>query len=405
MSTCVIMLCIMLFFCGCAGNKEPQATSTTVFESLPATTLPAENVSTASFGEYATSYTRMAYAADLGGKPAYIVTKSDGKKLILYDGVETGKDYDQALMPRLIAGKLFYAGVRNNKYYAVYDGQEIGKDYFSIWSPGEYNGKPVYIAEKIGKSVLVYEGNEISNASYDYVWSYAAIDGKIAYLASKAGETYTALKINPQTSESRRDIPPEGIKSVIVYDGKEIGREYDTVGFPMEIDGKLAYVALVNGRKYMVLGSFKGTEYNDISEPLMYNGKPAYIAEKDGKSFLVYDGREMKAYERIDPSSLKYVNGKLCYRAADSTAKKGKYFIVYDGAEIGKDYDNVLSFAASGEKQAYVADKKTARSVVYAGGDTGREYGAIDSGSLAFYGGKLSFIAQKSGMWYVVSEE
>ena len=398
-----LLLCAVLLFCGCAGNKEtPSSTTTSQIETLPATIMPAP---AASFGEYATSYTRMAYAGVLDGKPAYIVSEGN-KKMILYDGKEIGGSYDQALSPTLIAGKLFYEGVKNNKYYAVYDGQEIGKDYFSIWSPGEYNGKPIYIAEKIGKSVLVYDGNEISNASYDYVWSYSIINGKIAYLASKSGEAYTAQKINPQTSESRRDIPPEGIKSVIIYDGKEIGREYDTVGFPMEINGNLAYIALKDGKKFSVLGSLEATRYDEINEPLLLDGKLAYIAQKNGKSFLVYDGQEMKAYDRIDMFSLKNIDRKLCYRAADSTAKKGKYFIVYDGNEIGKDYDNVLSFAASGGKQAYVADKKTARSVVYAGGDTGKTYSTIDPDSLAFYGGKLSFTAQKgNGIWYVVSEE
>jgi len=399
----LIMLCALPLFCGCAGSKEtPAGTTTTLMETMPATTIPA---SAASFGEYATSYTKMEYAGALGGRPAYIVSK-DNKKLILYDGKEIGGLYDQALMPALIAGKLFYAGVKNNKYNAVYDGQEIGKDYFSMWSPGEYNGKPIYIAEKLGRSVLVYEGSEISNASYDYVWSWELINGKIAYLASKNGETYTALKINPQTSNSRRDIPPEGIKSVIVYEGVEIGRAYDTIGFPLEIDGKLGFIALKDGKKFSVLGNLEGTKYDDIGEPLLLNGKPAFIAQKDGKSFVVYDGLELKTYDRIDIFSLKDIDGKLCYRAGDSTVKKGKYFIVYDGIEIGKDYDNVLSFAASSGKQAYVADKKTARSVVYAGGDTGKAYSTIDSDSLAFYAGKLSFTAQKSnGEWYVVSEE
>jgi len=209
----------------------------------PTTTEAAPPMPTPSFAEYATTYTKMSYAGDLNGKPAYVVTKADGRKRILYDGAETGDGYDQALMPAFIAGKLFYAGVKNNKYHAVYDGTVTGKDYFSIWSPGGYNGKPVYIAEKVGKSVLVYDGEEISNASYDYVWSWTVVDGKIAYLASRMGETYTTKRINPQTSESRKDIPPEGVKSVVVYDGREYGREYDTVGFPMDADGKLTYIA------------------------------------------------------------------------------------------------------------------------------------------------------------------
>ena len=95
----------------------------------------------------------------------------------------------------------------------------------------------------------------------------------------------------------------------------------------------------------------------------------------------------------------------LAFSPSGTSSGKGKYFMVCDGEEIGKGYSNVLSYAASGDKEAYVADRKTARSVVYAGGDTGDEYNAIDPDSLAFYGGKLSFIAQKSKIWYVVSED
>jgi len=123
--------------------------------------------------------------------------------------------------------------------------------------------------------------------------------------------------------------------------------------------------------KFAVSGGLRGAEYNDIGEPVVIGGKLAYAAEKDAESVLVYDGREAGSYDRIDMSSLRVVDGKLCFRAADSTKKKGEYFIVYDGIEIGKDYDNVLSFAAYDGKQAYVADRKTTRSVVYAGGDTG----------------------------------
>jgi hypothetical protein len=399
---------ILLFFCGCAGNSgtstENQTARTTgQTEITSTTTVPAQSVPAVSLNAYETVYSRIDYAGDLEGKPAYIVTTRDNKKRILYDRKEIGSSYDQALLPAFIAGKLFYAGVRNNKYYAVYDGEGIGMDFFSIWSPGEYDGKPIYVAEKLGKSVLVYGGNEINNASYDYVWSYSLVGGKIAYLASKNGETYK--KIVPQTSESGRDVPPEGVKSVLVYDGREIGREYDTVGFPMEVGGKLAYLALKGGKNFIVVGGLEGSVYDVIHKPLIIGGKLAYIAEKGGKIFLVYDGVETAAYDRIDYASLEDAGGKPAYRAADPGRKKGKYFMVYNGTEIGKEYDNVLSYAASGEKQAYVAELKTTRFVVYQGAGIGKDFDSVDPDSLAFYDGKLTFIAQKSGVWYIVSEE
>ena len=396
----------LLLFSGCTNNTGTGNGNVSSSPTLTASTIPSTQTTQSapliSLNEYATAYTHIDYAGDLAGKPAYIVTKNNTKR-ILYNEKEIGTAYDQALMPDIVAGKFFYVGVKNNKYYAVYDGQEIGKDFFSIWSPGEYNGKLIYVAEDLGRSVLVYDGKEISNESYDYVWSYSIATGKIAYLASRNGENYT--RIVPQSSNSRRDIPPEGVKSVIVYDGQEIGRDYDTVGFPLEIDGKLAYIALKDGKKFSVVGNLEGAKYDDIYEPLVLDGKLAYIAKKGGKSFLVYDGKEMTAYNSIASNSLKNVNGKLTYRAADASSKKGKYFIVSDGRMIGKEYDNVLSYAASGEKQAYVADVSTKRFIVYQGVEIGKEYDSIDPDSIDFYNGKLTFIAQKSGVWYIISEK
>ncbi len=396
----------LLLFSGCTSNTGTGNGNVSISSTLTESTIPSTQTTQSapliSLNEYETAYTHIDYAADLAGKPAYIVTENN-KRHILYDGKEIGTAYDESLMPAIIAGKFFYVGVKNNKYYAVYDGQEVGKDFFSIWSPGEYNGKLIYVAEDVGRSVLIYDGKEISNASYDYVWSYSVVSGKIAYLASKYGENYS--RIVPQSSNSRRDIPPEGVKSVIVYDGQEIGRGYDTVGFPLEVDGTLAYIALKDGKKFAVVGNLEGAKYDDIYEPLVFDGKLAYIAENGGKSFLVYDGKEMTAYNSIDSVSLKDVNGKLTYRAADASTIKGKYFIVSDGVEIGKEYDNVLSYAASGEKQAFVADVNTKRFVVYRGSEIGKEYDSVDPDSIDFYNGKLMFIAQKSGLWYIVSEQ
>jgi hypothetical protein len=102
---------------------------------------------------------------------------------------------------------------------------------------------------------------------------------------------------------------------------------------------------------------------------------------------------------------LKEIDGKLAFRAADKSTQKGKYFIWYDGAETGKEYDNVISFTASGKKQAYLAEKNASRFIVYDGRVILHGYDYVDPSSLAFHNGKLSFIAQKSGAWYIVREE
>ncbi len=42
-------------------------------------------------------------------------------------------------------------------------------------------------------------------------------------------------------------------KSFIVYNGKEIGKEYDNVEKPIDINGKLAYIATKDKKRFVVM--------------------------------------------------------------------------------------------------------------------------------------------------------
>ena len=194
-------------------------------------------------------------------------------------------------------------------------------------------------------------------------------------------------------------------RAVINFDGQEFGRKYDSVYFPMNVGGKLAYVALKAGKKFIVYDGMEAPNYNEVYEPLIFGGKIAHLAELNGSGIFVYDGIIKANYSRVDPQSLKEIDGKLAFRAADDDKPKGRYFVVYDGTEIGKGFDNVLAFTASGAKQAYLAEKNASRYVVYDGHAIQHGYNYIDPASLSFHNGKLSFVAQKSGKWYIIREE
>ena len=141
----------------------------------------------------------------------------------------------------------------------------------------------------------------------------------------------------------------EGGKYFIVYDGKEIGKRYDFAGFPVEVNGKLAYVAKEGDKSFIVYDGKEGKKYGEIILPREVNGKLAYMAREEkswskvnGKiiyrfnpTFIVYDGKEIgkKYSEALYPTG---INGKLAYVAKEG----GKEFIVYDGKE-GKRYDKV----------------------------------------------------------------
>ncbi len=130
--------------------------------------------------------------------------------------------------------------------------------------------------------------------------------GKGDYLISRATSPYLQI-ISKKFAYTAAVIDEKGEeKRFVVYDGKEIGKEYDNASFPISIGGKLAY-----------------------------------IAEKDNKSFVVYDGKKISdQYDSI--LSTQSIGEKLVYYVKNNVGGKNKFFIVYDGKKIGEKYNTSL---------------------------------------------------------------
>jgi hypothetical protein len=194
---------------------------------------------------------------------------------------------------------------------------------------------------------------------------------------------YTAAVIDEKGEEKR----------FIVYDGKEVGKEYDATVYPVSIGGKLAYTALKNNKVFVVYdGKEIGKEYNSARNPADIGGRLLYFATKDDKYFLVYDGKE---YDSFVNTEFLDVNGALAYMAI----KDGKKFIVYNGKEIGKEYDEISSMLVLDGKLAYIAqvyptDNILGKSfIVYDGKEIGKEYDLASE--LSIYDGKFLYTATR----------
>jgi hypothetical protein len=315
---------------------------------------------------------------DVGGKPACEI--SDGKRLaILYKGKKYGTGYDNLdfdlLQPPM--EKLAYAGQKNGRWFIVYDGVEYGREYeyvgFTGWeyevseeqkdlnpyyavndSGGvkyyllalvysEINGKLAYFAGRGNKEFLVYDGRELGG-QYDALMPVVA--------EYKGKPIYAAIKNN---------------KSFFVHDGQEIGTEYEGIWWatPMEVDGKLAYAAMKDNRSVLVydgkeVGSCpEGYRFPTVSGYLMkiIQGKIAYSCWGSPHDIVVYDG---KTYES-DIGFFQEINGKLVYSAKN--VEKGRRVLMYrespDAAEeeLGKGYDYIDFVTQSNGKIVYSASK------------------------------------------------
>jgi hypothetical protein len=397
-ASCII--CLLIFFSGCTGSNNPQTNSTA--STAPVSTTPSVIANESFFNEEKTPYDKIIYGGEINGKTAYIVTIT-GKSFILYDGKEIGTEYDSASSPAEIGGKLAYVAVKDAKSFVVYNGTEYGERFFDVWSLGDYNGKPIYVAQKEGKSVLVFDGRE-TGTQYDYVWDYRIIGGRIAYTASRINETFVSGSIRPSSSEVKA-VSPYGVKNVIVFDGKEVGREYLDAQDPLELDGKLVYVALKQNKKYIIVydGKETGKEYDSITDPKVLGGRLAYSAESAGKKLIVYNGLEYgKEYDGVFGFDL--VAGKLAYAAEKDKMR----FIVFGGREIGKDFGGDKSPTDVKEIDggpAFIAKRNFKYSLYYEGKKIDTKYHLIDFDSLRAEGGKVSFLATWNNAWYIVSEK
>ena len=255
--------------------------------------------------------------ADINGKVAYSLQKSadDEKTVIVYDGKELGGQYDNTLNPVSVGGKLAYVAVQGNKTFIVYDGNEIGKEYFSADSPADVNGELAYVGyknqsdEAKNKGVVVWKGDEI----FWYAHLPSGVNGKLAYV----DERY------------------EGIYGVsVIYGSEDDWRDYANIADIKWIGGKLAYTATEDLDKYFLVYDDKevGKEYYYVRSPMEYKGKLLYIATLSGpespSEALIWDGKKITDDYYAIVNDPVIINGKLVFAAEKNTNGDYKWYWV-----------------------------------------------------------------------------
>jgi hypothetical protein len=97
----------------------------------------------------------------VGGKPAFIVYRKDGKQVVVYDGKEYGEEYDDVKIASIsifdIGGKLAYLALKNNLTYLVLEGQIVGRGYARIYPPvTSVNGSLLFAASDTEPEQICY---------------------------------------------------------------------------------------------------------------------------------------------------------------------------------------------------------------------------------------------------------
>ena len=232
-----------------------------------------------------------------------IFLANDGEKeFVVYDGEELGKNYSRYRY-FIKDGLLYFLATIKNDNFLIYDNQIISKNYHNsccltrtdeglvflapennrkfivlnnqpyntpednIWAVKSINGKLAYIGEKNHQFYIIYDGQKITPDQKEILFFGPVIENKISYVA-KNGDKQSFWVNDQQISDSYDEIfySPEpqiinnkltfmarkGDKIVIVNGKNEIGSQYDKILIFKNINDKLVYLAIKNGKKIIV---------------------------------------------------------------------------------------------------------------------------------------------------------
>ena len=151
-----------------------------------------------------------------------------------------------------------------------YAGQVTGLNSFCDETVKDADGTHCYINTTKGK----FEAVKLPSTP---VTGLADVGGKLAYVTSE--------------ESADMDLYIGDLKSYIVWDGKEYGKEYAGVSNPTDVGGKLAYIATkdaddISAKTFIVWdGKEYGTEFVGVDDLTNFDGQLAYIGSKDPESF------------------------------------------------------------------------------------------------------------------------
>jgi hypothetical protein len=346
--------------------------------------------------EYDNAYSPM----EIGGKLAFIAERED-KRFIAYNNQEIGGDYWLMSNPVDVAGKLAFKAQKKkgDKFYIVYDGQEYGQEYdFIQYGPADINGQAAYLAN-IGREYFLVINGSKNGSNYSDVGNLVinnVINNEYAFYAKLLPKNGSNNVSNFSEGTSAYVARQYG-RDVIVYNGEELGKEYDSVFQPQFVGGKLLYLAKKNNKILVIYNRERiGQEYDYVVNFTDINGRLAFIARQGSETFIDFDGEKIF----IDkPQGLASINGKLAYISVQDDG----FHMIYDGKEMGV-YDYIKKIIELHGKLAFTAKIDNRWALIY---DNGQQkisgFDFIDD--LMIISGKLAFTAGIETKTFIMMEE
>lgn len=268
----------------------------------------------------------------------------------------------------------------------------------------EFGDDIVYVEREgeEGKKSYIVSGGEELGRQYDMVSQPYEMNGKLGYGAGK------------------------GNKTISVYDGKELGRHYDGLGASVDVGGKVTFRARLDETWFVVSDGIETeVDYDGIVSITDVSGELAYIGIKGNDTFIIVGDQTLGPFDKEEnydkhvrslmssPGGqlpiIKEVDGKLAY----AVLKGGEIFVYFDDEEFGPfeyyakkmadlEFKIPPTLADINGKLAFDAIKDGEQFVYY----DGRELGPYDPNHILIpeteVDGKLAFVAKKDYRYFLV---
>lgn len=375
---------------------------------------------------------RGAIALSADGKHIAYAGKREDKQRIVHDGVE-GPEFDEVRDPCFWGGdRLTYAAVKDRSRFIVRDGRvspayeamdsfpHLSPDRRHVWSMAMRGGKAFVVVDGV-------DGPPHTGLQLD--WN----PPKPRYLA-REGEELWLFEANwpdehpdkPGTIVERKlkslgRCPPEGVnvgryggmegacfvdrrdgkKSVVTFNGREIGTYEDTNFVAVSRDGKrFAFSAKRGNRWFAVVDGREGPEWDGVRGMVFSKdgSRLGYVGVRDGRHYPVVDGKEGSAWDEIRGGKFSPDGRHAAYVAK----RDGRFHVVLDGRE-SPDYDREpwVDFTEDGAHCLYSA-RRDQRGFVVCDGLRGAQYDEANAPRFSDDGKHLVYAARRGGQVLVV---
>lgn len=316
-------------------------------------------------------YRKFSNITVINGKPAYVIeSETTSISKVVYGDTIYG-DYRAIVSPLLPYenGIAFVATTveepGNVRYTMLLNDKKLGPYLnYKSQAPLTHNltvddGKFLWRTQREdGKSVVIYDGKEIGGYDSDVdIKDFDVLNGKVTLLLKESSNDIIDNKLS--IGEKELAVVAREIGNYVIYDKQTIGGPYEDVSQIFITNGTPGFIAQ-RGKKYIFYHDNYFEEYDEFIDscPLEKNNIVLFLPGKNGTS-VWHNGRSLGPFQQIIYSDFScgasLINGMLTFFIQEDN----KRFVIHGNKRLGPyDFDEMYFIPYDGKTLLFLGRKQ-----------------------------------------------